>query len=182
MSKADEGGLLGWLFGGRKKPEATKSVIATWGDILHAPPQDFKLNYEEAGGIHPWGDVNLYLDHEGKARLENQIVNVRTVWTGRVEAATLKRLLDALHDGNFPQVLPVPEELFVAGAAVARLRIDASGKSGIAEIELQTGNHDPSCQIAVHLLESLAFQLSDGFLKQCKNTQLPVVSDVKKLG
>jgi hypothetical protein len=180
-SMGNKGGLFSRLFGRGKNAEGGgKSVIATWGEILHAPPENFSVSYEVAGGIQPWGDVLLQLDRTGGARLENLVVNVRTTWTGRVQPPTFQRLLEALHEGNFPQVLPVPEELFEAGAPVGRLRIDAGKTTGICEIELETGNHDPSCQEAVRILESLCHQLSEGTLGHCKNTLPAVVSEVRK--
>lgn len=151
----------------------------TWQDLLYHPPASLRLTYSVPGGLSPYGDYTLVLRPYGQARLDNQVAGIHKTWTGQVEQEVITQLLDALRIAGFPAVPDLPMWL-VPDTVIVTIAIVAGGQQGKCTLDLQNGNNDPSCRLALQLLESICFQLSEESLKYCRNQLPPVVKDVKQ--
>jgi hypothetical protein len=116
-----------------------------------------------AGNEHsptdPWGRSELVIQPDGRARLDHHFSRGRgtRVWTGRVGAAALAALWDALDRSGFPGA---PRPQLVPDATVHQLTVQTGAVS--QQVIVDRGQAPPGYSEVFALLDQVTGQLSGG--------------------
>ena len=106
----------------------------------------------------PYGAITLTLHGDGRARMCNTRRGAKREWQGRVESATLQRLLDALKAAGFPNVR---DHRIPAGSALRVLTIQAAGRESESLIAWHA-TAEVGYGHAFAMLDSIIVQMSGG--------------------
>lgn len=127
----------------------------------------------------PWGRSELVIQPDGGARLDHYFSRVggAGAWTGRVDAAALRALREALRQANFPAA---PDAMFTPGAAVRRITVVADGVSQQVALDYHKASSLPGYAEACDLLDAMVRQLS-GDAVDYPTSQPTIVHDAVKV-
>ena len=124
---------------------------------------------------NPFGRTELIIDADGHARLVHRRIGSVRSWTGKVLAATLSELWEALGRGGFPDV---PQHPIPGGAAMRTLVAQVGDRKLGASVAWHAAKSLPGYSEAFPILDSIVRQLSEDTVKTAPNTLPPVVSDI----
>ena len=140
---------------------------------------EYVSGYENAPG-DPFGRCTLVIEPDGRARLDNVFVGRRRAWEGRVAAATLDRLADALRRSGFPAV---PQYDLVPGTVLRELSVTGGPVPGRALLPWFEVERWPGYDDLFVVLDGLINELSGGAIPVGPaETLAGAVSDARAVG
>ena len=146
------------------------------------PSDDLRIVYasgnENAPG-DPFGECVLILHGDGGARLDNRHAGKARAFTGRIDAATLTRIVDGLNLAGFPVVPPHR----ISPGATRSLTV----RSGDAEHHILPMGWHAAPKIAgyrevFHLLDSIIVEIAGGAIPLIRNAEPGLVREAAAVG
>lgn len=151
-----------------------------WHEHLREPPRSLRLTYTVTPMQNPAERYQLALRPYGQTRLDYRVPGLHHIWVGEIEAAFVEQILTALRMAGFPAVPALPVWT-VPNSVITRIDIAVTGLEAGCEIELQDGNGDASCRLALQLLEGIVFQVSEGAIGQSDTRMGAVIKELRKI-
>lgn len=151
-----------------------------WHELLRAPPRSLRLTYTVEPEQPAAERYKLALRPYGQVRLDYHVSGLHHIWVGEIDSTIAMQILAALRAAGFPTVPGLPAWT-VPNSVITRIDIAAAGLEAGCQIELQDGNSDASCRMALQLLESVVAQLSEGIVSANRNQLTPIVKELRKI-
>ena len=124
----------------------------------------------------PFGHTLLLLQPDGSAQMINEYVGKQTMWSAKVEPATVQEIWAALARGGFPKI---PDHEIPGGSSMRMVNaVYPDGEHDIGYIAWHAGPKMPGFGEAFAMLDSIVRQISEDTIQATPNTLPPVVSDI----